>query len=288
MTGRSAPRGLVELYRQSLKPADSLFNTYIARVLAAPFVWLFARTPITPNQVTFLSTLVMALGMGALASVSGPWGLYLGLIGLELSYVFDCVDGQLARVTGRTSEVGASLDFMMDELKAYLLIAAIAARLFFFGPPLTGGDLIASNLGLDAPLPAASALLLGLVTLVVFASAISLTRFTRSAEYAKATGVEQVKHGQAAGEGRSGGPLWPVKATIRLISQYPTTFPIFIFFDALDLFLYAYGAVHVLYVAQAGLGVLLKLARPTPSSATPTPQTENTALDPEGRAEESL
>ena len=282
MTERPAPRGIIALYRQSLKPADSLFNTYIARVLAAPFVWLFARTSITPNQVTFLSTFVMALGMGALIGVSGPWGLYLGLIGLELSYVLDCVDGQLARVTGRTSEVGASLDFMMDELKAYLLIASISVRLFLFGPDLTGGAQIASSLGIEGPLPASGSLVLGLITLVVFASAISLTRFTRSAEYAKATGVAQVKHGQSAGEGRSGGPLWPVKAMIRLISQYPTTFPIFIFFDALDLFLYAYGAVHVLYVAQAGLGVLLKLARPTAAPAVQPPQNANTALDPEG------
>ena len=42
---------------------------------------------------------------------------------------------------------------------------------------------------------------------------------------------------------------------------YVAAFPIFIFFDALDLFLYAYAGVHVLYVAQAGLGVLLKLGR---------------------------
>lgn len=281
MAGTSAPRGLVELYRQSLKPADSLFNLYIARVLAAPFVWFFARTPITPNQVTFLSTFVMALGMGALMTIEGQWGLYLGLIGLELSYVFDCVDGQLARVTGRTSEVGASLDFMMDELKAYLLIAAIAIRLFFFGPLLTGSDFIASIVGLQGALPPYFALLLGLITLVVFASAISLTRFTRSIEYAKATGIEQIRHGQSAGEGRSGGPLWPLKALIRLISQYPTTFPFFIFFDALDLFLYAYGAVHILYVAQAGLGVMLKLARPTSLTPAPHPLNANAELDPE-------
>ena len=32
------------IYRQSLKPADSYFNLYLARPLAAPFVALFART----------------------------------------------------------------------------------------------------------------------------------------------------------------------------------------------------------------------------------------------------
>ena len=258
MSATTPPQGLVALYRQSLKPADSWFNVYLARPLAAPIVWLLARTPVTPNQVTFLSTLVMIVGMGALIGLEGSLGLWLGLAGLEFSYVLDCVDGQLARVTGRTSEVGASLDFMMDELKAYLLIASIATRLYLYGPALTG---------LEGASPA-TPLLLGLATLVIFASAISLTRFTRSAEYAKATGTAQVKHGQSAGEGRSGGPLWPIKVTARLISQYPTTFPFFVALNALDLFLYAYGAVHVLYVAQAGLGVLLNLARPHPTRHT--------------------
>ena len=256
-THHEPPRNIIELYKQSLKPADSWFNLYLARPLAAPIVWLLARTPITPNQVTFLSTLVMILGMGAMLMCEGSLGLWLGLLGLELSYVLDCVDGQLARVTGRTSEVGASLDFMMDELKAYLLIASVATRLYLFGPPLRGLEVW----GVEGA-PAEAPLLVGLASLVIFASAISLTRFTRSAEYAKATGTVQIKHGQAAGEGKRGGPLWPIKTAARLISQYPTTFPLFVLAGALDFFLYAYTAVHVLYVAQAGLGVLLNLARP--------------------------
>ena len=270
---RGAPRGLVELYRQSLKPADSWFNTYFARVLAAPVVWLLARTPVTPNQVTFASTLVMGAALAALALMEGAAGLWVGVVGLELSYVLDCADGQLARVTGRTSEVGGALDFMMDELKAYLLVSAVALRLYLSPTPLWEGA------APEAPL------LVGLAALVAFASAISLTRFTRSPEYARATGTTPLKHGQAAGEGRAGGPLWPIKVAARLISQYPTTFPLFALFDALDIFLYSYGALHLLYAKQASLGVLIALAvrAPRPHSHPPTPA-EGAA---EPRAEES-
>jgi hypothetical protein len=87
-----------------------------------------ARTRATPNQVTFVSIGVFMCAAAALALLPGALGLWLGVALVELSYIFDCADGQLARVTGRSSSVGALLDFLMDELKAYLLIAAVAAR----------------------------------------------------------------------------------------------------------------------------------------------------------------
>ena len=52
------------------------------------------------------------------------------MVVLELSYVLDCVDGQLARLRGTSSPVGAHFDFLMDELKAFLLVGATAARLW--------------------------------------------------------------------------------------------------------------------------------------------------------------
>ena len=53
----------------------------------------------------------------------------------------------------------------------------------------------------------------------------------------------------------------------RLISQYPQTLPIFALFGALDAFLYAYGAVHLLYVGRTALVVTLKLGRFAPPPA---------------------
>ena len=66
--------------------------------------------------------------------------------------------------------MGAHLDFLMDELKAFALVAAVAVRLW---------------------LPARDPrwLLEGLAGLVVVAAAISLTTFMRRPEYAAATGA---------------------------------------------------------------------------------------------------
>ncbi|MCB9528943.1 MAG: CDP-alcohol phosphatidyltransferase family protein [Myxococcales bacterium] len=235
------------IYRQSLKPADSYFNLYLARPLAAPLVAAFARTRVTPNQVTFLSITVALAAMVPLVWLPGPLGLWLGVAGIELAYVLDCVDGQLARLTGRTSPVGGELDFLMDELKAYLLVAAVAARWHLHD----GGG--------------ALALFVGLATLVVIGAALSLTRFVRTPEYAEATGTERQRHGTSAGAARQRrSPLWPVEMLARLISQYPACLPIFAVVDRLDVFLYAYGAVHLLYVGRTALVLLLRLGRFAP------------------------
>lgn len=232
------------IYRESLKPADSLFNLYIARPPAAVIVAALAKTRVTPNQVTIISMLIQIAAAAVLIGVPGWVGLLIGVAGIELSYVFDCVDGQLARVTGRSSAVGGLFDFLMDELKAYVLIGALAARWHLHD----GGGL--------------TPLFVGLGTLIVVASALALTKFTRTAEYAEATGTERVANGTAAGSRK--GPLWPVMMVARLISQYPVTLPIFAVFGRMDIFLYAYGGVHLLYLGQTTLSVLLKLGRFAP------------------------
>src|SRR6185369_10693433 len=96
--------------------------------LAAILVVPLARTGITPNQVTF-ATLPVFLAGAAVLALWPSWGaLVAGAAIIELSYVLDCADGQLARLKGTSSPVGAHLDFLMDELKAFALIAAIAIR----------------------------------------------------------------------------------------------------------------------------------------------------------------
>lgn len=237
------------IYQRSLKPADSLFNLYLARPVAAPFVMFFARTRCTPNQITFVSFAVMLIASVLLALIPGWLGLVLGIAAVELSYIFDCVDGQLARVTGRSSPVGGELDFLMDELKAFALVGALGLRWYWHD----GGGV--------------PALYVAGGTLIVIGWALCLTKFVRSPEYAEATGTERQGHGQAAGEARQRkGILWPVKMVARFISQYPACLPIFAAVDRLDVFLWAYGAVHVLYVVQTALVLILKLGRFAPAS----------------------
>ena len=156
----------VRVYRASLKPHDLWWNVRVARPLAAPVVWALARTSATPNQVTLAGFGVFLVALALLAALPTAWGWLLAMLVLQTSYVLDCADGQLARLTGRTSEAGAYLDFLVDEFKALGLVIACALRLWRLDPTTTWP------------------LLLGLAAAALVAVATSLTTFARRPEVA--------------------------------------------------------------------------------------------------------
>src|SRR5450432_1717900 len=119
-----------EVYRKTRKVPDLFWNAYVCRPIAAVLVDALKDTRITPNQIT-LSAVFVALGSVAMLLLwPGHVGLIAAVVVFELSYVLDCSDGMLARWRGTASPVGHLLDFLMDELKAFLLLAAVAVRLF--------------------------------------------------------------------------------------------------------------------------------------------------------------
>ena len=237
-----------DIYRRTRKPNDIVWNRFVARPLAAVLVVPLARTSITPNQVTF-ATLPVFFAGAALFALLPSWGALIGGAAIiELSYVLDCADGQLARLKGTSSPVGAHLDFLMDELKAFALIAAIAIRLW---------------------LPARDPrwLLEGLAGLATVAGAISLTTFVRRPEYAAATGAV-VSHGTGDyGEGfeqkaparRS--PLALVEALGRFIVHYPSHIWLVALINRIDIFLHAYIVMNAAYAARSFLGIARSLGR---------------------------
>jgi phosphatidylglycerophosphate synthase len=249
---------VVDAYRRTQKPHDILWNRFVARPLAAVLLVPLARTRVTPNQVTLATLLVFVAGAVMLALGPPTRGALVGAVAiLELSYVLDCVDGQLARLKGISSPVGAHLDFLMDEIKAFVLVAAVAIRLWLGA--------------LDARW-----LLEGLLGLVAVATAISLTTFVRRPEYAAATGAT-VKHGAGDyGEGfdaaRSAKPSRSPGALAMRFASFLAHYPSYILFVAIanrmDLFLHVYAGLHAAHAARSLLGVALKLGRPAGRSAS--------------------
>ena len=80
--------------------------------------------PLTPNHVTVLSFGLYGVA-AALIVVGGAWSVLAAVL-LPLSYVLDCLDGQLARYTGQTSIIGDYLDKTLDVLKIFIINAAMA------------------------------------------------------------------------------------------------------------------------------------------------------------------
>ena len=66
------------IYRASRKERDIFWNVYVARPVAAALVMGLARTPLTPNQVTFLGIFIFVGAAGLIAGLDGWTGLLWG------------------------------------------------------------------------------------------------------------------------------------------------------------------------------------------------------------------
>ncbi|MBS3926545.1 MAG: CDP-alcohol phosphatidyltransferase family protein [Nitrosarchaeum sp.] len=75
----------------------------------------FASTGLSPNFWTFVG-LLFALASAIVYGMGIEFGLIIGGVLLLVSGFFDMVDGQVARVTGKTSKKGSYLDSMFDKI----------------------------------------------------------------------------------------------------------------------------------------------------------------------------
>ncbi|MDB4968544.1 MAG: CDP-alcohol phosphatidyltransferase [Myxococcales bacterium] len=237
-----------DIYRQSKKKRDNFWTEWISRPPAALFVYFLKGTSVTPNQVSFLAIAVAAGGCATLILWRTWLGLIVGGLILQLAYVIDCVDGQLARLKSMSSPVGALLDFMLDEVKAFMVIGASAVRLWLQTPD---------------PHEGARWLLLGIAGMFVAATGITLTTFMRRPEYLDATGAPPLPPATERGDHapKSLSPIALVEALGRYVLHYPSWFLFVCAFNRLDIFIYAYLGAHLLYLGRASLIILVKLGR---------------------------
>ncbi|MCC3651078.1 CDP-alcohol phosphatidyltransferase family protein [Streptomyces sp. S07_1.15] len=115
---------LAEVRRTTEKKRDAWWTVLLVDPLATPLVrWTAMWTRITPNQITWAA---LFLGLGAAACfATGSWGwLLAGAALYHLSFILDCMDGKLARLTGTGTVFGAWLDYVFDRVR--VLVCAIA------------------------------------------------------------------------------------------------------------------------------------------------------------------
>jgi phosphatidylglycerophosphate synthase len=230
-----------EVYRKTRKVPDLFWNAYVCRPIAALLVSAIAGTRITPNQIT-LSAVFVALGsVLMLLFWPGHLGLILAVLVFELSYVLDCADGMLARWRGIASPVGHLLDFLMDELKAFCMLAAVSVRLF-----QEHAD--------------ARCLLLGLFGLVSLASGIALTTFVRRPEIVVPANTSAAAGG-AAPRSALRRALGLVEGVAKFLIHYPSYLLYVALFGRIELYFLPYVAVNALYAVRAFAGVAWRFGR---------------------------
>ncbi len=102
-----------------------------------------ARCGVSPNQVTLVS---------CLATIVSSWVFLLGYpVAAGLLFwgagSFDMVDGMLARITGRVTELGGFLDSLLDRVGEASMFAAIAYHFAAEGRPFAAAAVFIAMFG---------------------------------------------------------------------------------------------------------------------------------------------
>jgi len=120
------------LYRILVKPQDNAITRYLYRPVSFPLTRLLVWTPITPNQISMLVAVMVAIGCWLAASPSMNRVIAGTVLILAASYV-DCCDGEIARVKLLSSRLGAWLDTVVDELSSvgYMVALGLHCHLHF-------------------------------------------------------------------------------------------------------------------------------------------------------------
>jgi len=108
-----------------VKEHDSPIAVLVGGGVAARLLPAARRLGIAPTAVT-LSSFALTLAAAALIA-AGPGGgaAWLAFLLVEIGFCLDCLDGQLARATGRVSDFGRYLDSLTDVVKVFAVVAAL-------------------------------------------------------------------------------------------------------------------------------------------------------------------
>lgn len=128
----SALKRFKEDFKSSLKPPETeeWINQYFNRPIAFLIARASQRLGLTPNSITLLS-MVCGVLSGYFFSKLDSRTLIIGAVLLEMMILLDCADGQLARMSGRSSSFGKTLDGLADFTTHLSIYYGLAYGLYF-------------------------------------------------------------------------------------------------------------------------------------------------------------
>jgi phosphatidylglycerophosphate synthase len=101
-------------------------NHYLYHPLAWQLARAFSPTPITPNMVSVLGAGFVVAAAFAYTQLAWPVSAALGMALHMTWHVVDGADGDLARMTGRSSPIGEMVDGLCDYLSHAVLYIVLA------------------------------------------------------------------------------------------------------------------------------------------------------------------
>jgi hypothetical protein len=134
-------------FEASLKSVETenVVDLYFYRPIGFRIARILQHTGVTPNMITALSIFV-GVGAGVMFAFDSWTFSLTGIFLLIFANILDCVDGQLARMTGIKSEIGRILDGVAGDIWFLTIYVCLAWRLtnlyhtaWFFLPALISG-----------------------------------------------------------------------------------------------------------------------------------------------------
>ena len=104
---------------------------YFTRPVASLIVRALYHTKITPNHLTYMAFYLGILS-GMIYCFGEPFYFVIGGILIQLSSVFDCADGMLARSKDRCTRFGAYLDLFLDRITDFFLLSGIVIGYYVY------------------------------------------------------------------------------------------------------------------------------------------------------------
>lgn len=117
-------------------PVTESFYDYLVSRYIAPFFTLFIKGigVKNPNIVTLLSFLLILLSSFLVMRMNYLTNFYYRLLialVIQFSFILDCSDGQLARILGRSSKIGAWMDRILDRVGEFLVFTCFGFAAYF-------------------------------------------------------------------------------------------------------------------------------------------------------------
>lgn len=113
-----------ELWRSCVKSGDTVMTVFVIDPAIRLVLPLFLRAGIAPNTVTTLSFFASLLDAWLFLQGEMVWG---GIV-FVLWYWLDCIDGKIARATGRCTKFGWWYDVFTDRLGTATAFCALGYR----------------------------------------------------------------------------------------------------------------------------------------------------------------